>query len=161
MSLRCVLASAPAASRSKSRGPGCPCSSFRTLESPAQRSRRCHQTMAGRRPSDAVSSGNAEEFLSPQEALLAALRESGTPLEQIQLGRAEDDDETFLDVLDAEQDEWMRSPPPPPEFMESLFASDAGAGEAEQPQQLQQGAAVKRQPPMQQQQPPPQQQTTE
>lgn len=39
---------------------------------------------------------------------LLQLRESGTPLEQIQLGRAEDDDETFLDVLDAEQDEWMR-----------------------------------------------------
>lgn len=40
--------------------------------------------------------------------MLLQLRESGTPLEQIQLGRAEDDDETFLDVLDAEQDEWMR-----------------------------------------------------
>lgn len=33
--------------------------------------------MAGRRPGDAVGGGNAEEFLSPQEALLAAVRRLG------------------------------------------------------------------------------------
>ena len=32
------------------------------------------------------------------------------PLANIQLGRAEDDDEEWLDVLDAETDEWMRKP---------------------------------------------------
>lgn len=32
------------------------------------------------------------------------------PLADIQLGRADDDDEEWLDVLDAESDEWMRKP---------------------------------------------------
>lgn len=32
------------------------------------------------------------------------------PLANIQLGRADDDDEEWLDVLDAESDEWMRKP---------------------------------------------------
>lgn len=39
------------------------------------------------------------------------LREAGVPLDNIQLGRADDDDdEEWLDVLDAETDEWMRKP---------------------------------------------------
>ena len=39
------------------------------------------------------------------------LAETGTPVEAIQLGRAADDDEDWLDLLDAEAgDPWMRDP---------------------------------------------------
>lgn len=63
----------------------------------------------------ASSSGLAFSSPSLLIALLPApcaqLRESGVPLEQIQVGRAPDDDETWADLLDAETDDpWMRNP---------------------------------------------------
>jgi hypothetical protein len=59
------------------------------------------------------------------------LQESGVDLDSIQLGRAEGDDETFLDVLDAEtEDLWMRNPQVP-EYVEELLGGDGSvAGEA-------------------------------
>ncbi|PRW57388.1 hypothetical protein C2E21_3915 [Chlorella sorokiniana] len=58
---------------------------------------------------------------------IRSLRESGVPLSNIQLGRAdEDDDEDWLDLLDAETDEWMRKPQVP-EIVEELLGGDVAA----------------------------------
>ncbi|KAI7844176.1 hypothetical protein COHA_002311 [Chlorella ohadii] len=74
-------------------------------------------------PSDSSDQARRAEA---QEALLEALRESGVPLANIQLGRADDDDEEWLDVLDAESDEWMRKPQVP-EIVEELLGGDVAA----------------------------------
>jgi hypothetical protein len=70
------------------------------------------------------------------------LRESGTPVEQIQLGRAEGDDETWGDLLEMETDDpWMRNPQVN-ELLEGLGMLDdppAPAAPAKQQQQQQQG----------------------
>ncbi|KAI3438223.1 hypothetical protein D9Q98_000660 [Chlorella vulgaris] len=74
------------------------------------------------------SDGKTPHSPSPQEALLAALQESGVPLEQIQVGRAPGDSEVWTDLLDAEtEDVWMRDPPMP-EYIEELLGGDLSGG---------------------------------
>ena len=59
------------------------------------------------------------------------LRETGTPLEQIQVGRAEGDDESWGDLLEMETgDTWMRFPPPVNELLEMLGDPPAPAAAA-------------------------------
>lgn len=65
-------------------------------------------------------------------------RETGC-LEQIQFGRAEDDDETWEDLLDAESDIWMRNPQVS-EVVEELLGGvlDGGGAPATAAEQQQQ-----------------------
>ncbi|PSC72341.1 hypothetical protein C2E20_4459 [Micractinium conductrix] len=86
--------------------------------------RRPHPATAGGR---GASPFGSEPPLSPQDALMAALREAGVAPDAIQIGRAKDDDETWLDVLEAEDDVWMREPAAPSEFMELLEGGLGGS----------------------------------